>query len=53
VYGYRLDAAARVSIAAARDHMATNRAPRLIRWVLFGPETFEAWQKAFAETWDA
>ncbi|MDO8630893.1 MAG: O-acetyl-ADP-ribose deacetylase [Phycisphaerales bacterium] len=53
VYGYPLDAAARVSLAAARDHMATNRAPRLIRWVLFGPETFEAWQKAFAETWDA
>jgi O-acetyl-ADP-ribose deacetylase (regulator of RNase III) len=51
VYGYPLEAAARVSIGAVRDHMATNRAPGLIRWVLFGPETFEAWEKAFAEAY--
>lgn len=53
VYGYPIDAAARVSIGAARNHMATNRAPGLIRWVLFGPETLEAWEKAFAEALDA
>ena len=43
VYGYPLAEAARVSLKAARGHLAAHRLPQLIRWVMFGEDTYEAW----------
>ncbi len=43
VYGYPLAEAARVSLTAARDHLEAHRLPRLVRWVMFGQDTHDAW----------
>jgi len=48
VYGYPLEAAAEVSVAAVVEFQATNSMPEVVRWVLFGPETYRAWEKAIA-----
>ena len=47
VYGYPLDEAARVSLAAVRGDLNSHDRPSLVRWVMFDPETYDAWTRAF------
>ena len=48
VYGYPLAEAAHVSLVAARDQLEAHPLPRLIRWVMFGEDTYDAWIAARA-----
>lgn len=43
VYGYPLRDAARASLTAVRDELDRDPGPELVRWVMFSPETYEAW----------
>lgn len=48
-YGYPLDGAARVALATVRDFLQTHAAPQLARFVLFGPEAYQAFETALKE----
>ncbi len=48
VYGYPLDEAARVSLAAVHRSLKIHRSPALVRWVLFDPDAEVAWRAAIA-----
>ncbi len=41
-YGYPIDLAARIAIAAAIDFLGTRQRPQLVRFVLFGPGPYGA-----------
>ena len=43
VYAYPLDLAAGISVRAVVDWLASHESPQEVRWVLFGQETFDAW----------
>ncbi len=45
VYGYPLDQAASVSLAAVCEDQALHGGPGLIRWVMFAPAAFQAWME--------
>jgi O-acetyl-ADP-ribose deacetylase (regulator of RNase III) len=45
-YAYPLDLAARVSIDVVRQYLSEHDHPRLVRWVLFDPAAYDAWQSA-------
>lgn len=45
VYGYPLDRAAGVSLAAVREDQTLHGGPDLIRWVMFDPAVFQAWME--------
>jgi len=49
VYGYPWHDAARVCLQTVRDVLENEPALQLARWVLFGDEIFEAWQKCWLE----
>ncbi|MBI4719545.1 MAG: O-acetyl-ADP-ribose deacetylase [Planctomycetes bacterium] len=53
VHGYPAAAAARVSLTAVIEDQKRNPRPRLVRWVLLAPETFDAWMAAWAAMWHA
>jgi O-acetyl-ADP-ribose deacetylase (regulator of RNase III) len=46
VYGYPWALAANVSMQAVAASLRKNSAIQLVRWVLFGDEIFETWQRA-------
>ncbi|HEX6936996.1 MAG TPA: O-acetyl-ADP-ribose deacetylase, partial [Actinomycetes bacterium] len=46
VYGWPLDDAARIAVATVREHQA--RSVREVRFVLFGPDAYAAFQSALA-----
>ncbi len=46
VYGYPLEEAARVSIAAVRRHLSEHEFPHLVRWVMFDDRAYDAWRAA-------
>ncbi|MGD2108344.1 MAG: O-acetyl-ADP-ribose deacetylase [Phycisphaerae bacterium] len=46
VYGYPLDAAARLSIGVVLDFLAREAVPEVVRWVMFDPAGYEAWGTA-------
>jgi O-acetyl-ADP-ribose deacetylase (regulator of RNase III) len=48
-YGYPLDEAARVALAAAVDHLETHELPRTVRFVLFGDDALAAFEHALGE----
>lgn len=45
IYGYPLDAAARVSLTAVRDDLRTHGAPRTVKMVLFGAIAMDAFAR--------
>ena len=47
VYGWPVDDAARIAVAAVREHAAGS--VREVRFVLFGPETYEAFTAALRD----
>jgi O-acetyl-ADP-ribose deacetylase (regulator of RNase III) len=49
VYGYPLDQAAGVSLAAVRDDLSRHDEPALVRWVLFDPAAYGTWLQAISE----
>lgn len=49
VYGYPVDQAAAVAIAAIRRFLAENHFPKLVRMVLFDAGTMAAYEKALQE----
>jgi len=49
VYGYPLDKAARVSLAAVRDDLRAHGAPAVVRMVLFGANALSAFERAADE----
>ena len=48
VYGYPLDAAARVSLETVADELRAGDEPRLVRWVMFDAAAFDAWTRFHA-----
>lgn len=48
-YGYPIDQASRVALAAARDFLQEHRGPGLVRFVLFGPGAYGAFAAALDE----
>jgi O-acetyl-ADP-ribose deacetylase (regulator of RNase III) len=48
-YGYPLNEAARVALQTTRDFLQTHDAPQRVRFVLFGPEAYEAFETALKE----
>jgi O-acetyl-ADP-ribose deacetylase (regulator of RNase III) len=44
VYGYPLEEAAAVSLAATRAFLAENTLPRIVRWVLFDSKAEATWR---------
>lgn len=46
VFGYPLLDAARIAIEATSEFLAAHELPANVTWVLFGEETFLAWQEA-------
>lgn len=46
VYGWPMDDAARIAVATVREHQA--RSVREVRFVLFGPDAYAAFQSALA-----
>jgi O-acetyl-ADP-ribose deacetylase len=44
-YGYPWDAAARTSLQTVAAFLQGNETIKLVRWVLFGPEIFDTWQR--------
>lgn len=49
VFGYPIDRAARISIAEVKRELHDHTHPAMVRWVLFGEETYNAWKEAFDE----
>ncbi len=49
VYGYPLDKASRVALTTVIDFLNERACPKLVRFVLFGDETFAAFESALAE----
>ena len=47
VYGYPLDEAADVSIQAVRAELDEFDEPAMVRWVMFSPDVFDAWMRAW------
>ena len=47
-YGYPLDLAAAVSVDAVLDDCARHATPGLIRWALFDPAAYAAWNGSWA-----
>jgi O-acetyl-ADP-ribose deacetylase (regulator of RNase III) len=48
VYGYPLKEAARASLDAVRDYLRSQTIPRLVRWVMFDADAFDAWMARFS-----
>lgn len=46
VYGYPLHEAAQVALAQVRDFVVEHGAPKLVRFVLFGLDAFQAYEEA-------
>ncbi|MGI5861166.1 MAG: O-acetyl-ADP-ribose deacetylase [Myxococcales bacterium] len=46
IYGYPVDEAAPVALGAVRGHLERERRPALVRFVLFDPATFRAYEQA-------
>lgn len=53
VYGYPLDEAARVSLAAVRDDLRAHGAPHTVKMVLFGATALEAFRRGALEIFGA
>ena len=49
VYGYPVDEAAPVALAAVRDFLADHSAPKLVRFVLWGRDTYAAFTTALEQ----
>jgi len=49
VYGYPVPDAARVALGTVKDYLAQHPEIELVRFVLFGKSTYEAFAKALAE----
>ena len=49
VYGYPLAEAARVALRIVVDDLACNVAPQRVRWVMFGADTYNAWEQVRLE----
>ncbi|RME40376.1 MAG: O-acetyl-ADP-ribose deacetylase [Planctomycetota bacterium] len=49
VYGYPLEAAARVSLETVAAELSDHEQPRRVRWVMFDPHAFEAWTSVWNE----
>ncbi|MFQ5590471.1 MAG: O-acetyl-ADP-ribose deacetylase [Phycisphaerae bacterium] len=45
VYGYPLEEAAYTSIQAVRDDQLAHAAPRVVRWVMFDEQAYQAWRR--------
>jgi len=48
-YGYPMEAAARLALQTARDFLAENERPELVRLVLFGQQALDVFVKAWRE----
>ncbi|MDC3953385.1 O-acetyl-ADP-ribose deacetylase [Polyangium jinanense] len=53
VYGYPLDAAARVSLTAVRDDLRAHGTPSVVKMVLFGQSALSAFLRAAEEVFPA
>ncbi len=49
VYGYPLDRASRVALETVIDFLRDHQKPGLVRFVLFGPQAYRAFETALAE----
>ncbi|HNQ23011.1 MAG TPA: O-acetyl-ADP-ribose deacetylase [Phycisphaerae bacterium] len=53
VYGYPLVEAAEIALTTVRDFLRANPLPELVRWVMFDPQTHEAWEHAWSRLREA
>lgn len=49
VFGYPLDAAARVSLEFVSQWLAKQALPEVVTWVLFDPQAWRAWRQAASD----